>query len=237
MARFLQQVPALRVWGLLACDCVIVALSTITAVFLHFNGHLTGPYATNLLASFVPAPVFVGVNFAHRMYQREWRYAGLHDAVVLGVATTISTGLTAAVVETSALWWALPLSAVPIAGLLAFMGMGALRFRYRLFQEVIAVLGRTPRKPLLIIGAGQAGQRLARELLCTPALGYSPVCFVDDDRAKLGQRIHGLPVLGNRHRIPELVRRFRIEVIVLAIPSLSAPSVVRCYRCASTARP
>ena len=78
------------------------------------------------------------------------------------------------------------------------------------------------RSRLLIIGAGQAGQWLARELLYTPALGFQPVCFVDDDTGKRGQRIHGLQVAGNRRDIKRLVQQHGVDVVAFAIPSADA---------------
>ncbi len=99
---------------------------------------------------------------------------------------------------------------------------GDRRFGHRLYQETLSAWTTTPQSRTLVIRAGRAGQRLARELLFTPALGYRPVCFVDDDPEKRGQRVHGLMVTGTRNDLQRLVRQFRIDVIVFAILSLSA---------------
>lgn len=205
-------------------DGLIVATAFAVALELRFDGSIPALYAA-LFRTVIPAVVtiFVGTNLLLRMYWRGWRYASLRDALALAQAAAISTGLTfVADAALFPLYHPLPLSIVPVGGLLALIGMALPRFRHRLFQEVVVAFTRGPRSRVLIIGAGQAGQWLARELLATPALGYRPICFVDDDPEKQGQRIHGLPVAGTCHDIAALVQRFSVEVIVVAIPSLSA---------------
>jgi FlaA1/EpsC-like NDP-sugar epimerase len=77
----------------------------------------------------------------------------------------------------------------------------------------------------LIVGAGDGGEMLAREMMRSAKLDYASVAFVDDDPAKLGQSIHGVPVLGNRADIPRLVRELAITDILIAIPSARGKQV------------
>jgi exopolysaccharide biosynthesis polyprenyl glycosylphosphotransferase len=80
----------------------------------------------------------------------------------------------------------------------------------------VALPVRLPR-PLLIVGAGRCGRRLLRTLRHRPADGLMPVGFVDDDPRKIGAAIDGLPVLGNSSQLPELLPRFRVDLVVVAI--------------------
>jgi FlaA1/EpsC-like NDP-sugar epimerase len=215
-------------WGALSAlgDSIVVAAAYAIALELRFGGQVPTIYMTAYPRVILPiVAVYVGANVVHRVYRRAWRYAGLHDVLVLTQATAISTGMV--LLPTWAflrLWHPIPVSVIPIGGLLALTGMATARLRHRLVLELTAALGRTPQRRLLIIGAGNAGQRLAHELLTTPALGYRPVGFIDDDHRKEGDRLHGLPVLGSRYAIAGLVRQLRVEVIALAIPSLATGS-------------
>ncbi len=76
----------------------------------------------------------------------------------------------------------------------------------------------------MIVGAGDAGQLVAREFLHNPHWEYRPVCFVDDDPRKMGVRIHGIPVAGNRHQIPELAARYRVDEAALTMQSIPRKS-------------
>ena len=78
------------------------------------------------------------------------------------------------------------------------------------------------RTRVLIVGAGEAGQLLAwRFLNQKEGEGYELVGFVDDDPAKQGMRVHGIQILGDRHAIPQLVARRQVNLIVIAIYSIS----------------
>jgi FlaA1/EpsC-like NDP-sugar epimerase len=77
----------------------------------------------------------------------------------------------------------------------------------------------------LIIGAGDAGEMMVREMMRSARMDYAPVAFIDDDPVKLGSSIHGVPVLGDRAEIPRLVQQLGIKDILIAIPSARGKTV------------
>jgi FlaA1/EpsC-like NDP-sugar epimerase len=88
---------------------------------------------------------------------------------------------------------------------------------------------------VLIAGAGSAGESIARELRQNPRNGILPVGFADDDRSKHGHRLHGLPVLGSLADIPGIVRRERVQEVVIALPSAPGTVVREIVRLAAEA--
>jgi FlaA1/EpsC-like NDP-sugar epimerase len=96
---------------------------------------------------------------------------------------------------------------------------------YRILFRVIGELFSQMRKVgknVLIFGAGDAGEMVIREIKRNKALNYNPVGFIDDDPSKLGYKIQGVPVLGSRDKIKDLVRNENIEEVIIAIPSFDA---------------
>ena len=77
----------------------------------------------------------------------------------------------------------------------------------------------------LIIGAGEAGEMVAREMKLHPEYGYTPVCFVDDDQNKLNKSILGVKVVGTSRDIDKIVKSEMIEQILIAIPSASGYTI------------
>lgn len=172
--------------------------------------------------------VCCGVNHLFRIYHRMWRYASAGEIVVIAAAVATSTAL----LTLADLLWPgrrpVPLSVVLMMGLFAFVGFVSVRYRRRVWTGAQwrwrALRGEFPpaRTRVLIVGAGEAGQLLAwRFLNQKEGEGYQLVGFVDDDPEKHGMRIHGLPVLGDRHAIPQLVVRHQVDLIVLAMYNIS----------------
>jgi FlaA1/EpsC-like NDP-sugar epimerase len=116
---------------------------------------------------------------------------------------------------------ALPLSVTTFGAVLTLLGSGAIRFQSRLFATAQRP-GNGDGQRVLIVGAGSAGSMILKDLLRSPSLGLRPVGLVDDDRRKLGRRLHGIPVLGPRAAIPALVEEVHADLALLAIPSATS---------------
>jgi FlaA1/EpsC-like NDP-sugar epimerase len=100
------------------------------------------------------------------------------------------------------------------------------RYFIRFGRETIGRRRSDGDKRVLVVGAGAAGQMIAREIAENVSLGMEQVGFVDDDRAKIGTRIHGVKVLGGHEKIADICGKYDVNEIIIAIPS-APPSVVR----------
>jgi FlaA1/EpsC-like NDP-sugar epimerase len=204
-------------------DGVAVVCAYGLGLLFRFGGRVPETYALRFVAvSSVLAVIYVTANVLLRMYWRGWRFASVQDALALSQAVGIATCV--AIVADMAIFpldHPLPVSIFPAGGVFALAGMGLGRFRYRLLQYAAVALNKAPAHRVLIVGAGTAGEWLARELQLNPKLGFLAIGFVDDDRDKQGQRIQGLRIIGTRHEVRSLVQHHRVDTIVVAIPSLT----------------
>ena len=220
--------PSYRVLPLLVLDVVAVYGSYAGALLLRFDGDVPGDswevfwvVAPAVAAGYVAANIFFGV------YQAAWKYGGVRDLFYLGAAVTLVT-IIVTLVNTFDFAFArksLPLSVNLIGGGLIFLTMAATKLWPHLNTMQFTGISRNGGgKRVLIVGAGDSGQLVAREFLHNPHWGYRPVCFVDDDKKKIGIRIHGIPVAGDRYQIPNLVDRYRVSEVALAMPTISRQS-------------
>ena len=102
------------------------------------------------------------------------------------------------------------------------LGVSGVRVAIRMIKEYLGTWAIPKGKRLLIMGAGDAGDFALREIRNNPVHDYFPVGFIDDNRAKVGHNIHGVPVLGRRADLLHLVEKYRIDEIMIAIPSVDA---------------
>lgn len=131
------------------------------------------------------------------------------------------------------LWFAtggeamLPRGVIVVDFILSFFGVAVLRSGMRIFRErfLSHTSQRAVRRRVSIIGAGEVGASLARDIQAKPGLGMEAVCFIDDDPSKIGLRLHGLPVFGDRLAMPTILKRLEISKCILAMPR-AHPSVI-----------
>ena len=212
----------------LLVDAGLVGLAYSLAFLLRFDQGIPPRYR-ELLGDTI-AFVIVGkvaIFAAFGLYQKWWRYVGLRD-----LETILKAVVAASLVLVGALFvWSptdndLPRSIAVMDLLLTIALVGGIRLAVR------SVLERPPRgavlpkgREVLIVGAGEAGQLVVREMQRSPELGQTPIGFVDDDPRKRGMRILGLKVLGTTSQLDRLLDDVEPDEVIIAIPS--APGVLR----------
>ncbi|MCU0607259.1 MAG: polysaccharide biosynthesis protein [Candidatus Edwardsbacteria bacterium] len=225
-------------WWMLAVDAALLTAALVGAFWLRFD--LTIPayyraYFWQMVLSVVGLRLALLV--AAGVYRGVWRYLGVGDLVAIARAISIGSLLIASasfllrrlgVRSIVSVEW---LEGYPVTVLVGeWLGdiilIGGFRLFLRLskqYRTSIRYRG-AERKRVLLVGAGDAGEMVARQLLAHPEYGYQPAAFIDDDPAKRGRQIHGVTIHGGRAEIGAVAARLRIDEIIIAIPS--APGTV-----------
>jgi len=223
---------------LLVLDIPLIALCVFLAFALRFdlvfvlNPTLRDLFLLSAIAAVVvKPPIFL----AFGMYSRYWRYATIGDLLIV-VLSASAAALALALVFAGTMLLrfmeGLPRSVILIDWLLTLVLIGGLRLSVRVVGEsrrrTISSSGRfEPPRRILIVGAGEAGTMVAREIRRNPQLRMEPVGFVDDDATKRGKRIVGLPVLGSTDTLHETVEDRRIEEVIIAMPTAPGSALRR----------
>jgi FlaA1/EpsC-like NDP-sugar epimerase len=188
-----------------------------------FWSHLPDCLRFVALAMLIKPPVY----YFFGLYRRYWRYASVREMGVIVAAVSTATGILCVLVLGLLLplgWFDMfPRSALIIDWLLSIFFVGGVRFSVRYLNEMSSLSNHTrpgtrPRR-VLVVGAGDAGAMIVREMKNNPGVGLEPVGYVDDNPAKIGMRIRDLPVLGERASIPALVRDLEIDEVLIAMPT------------------
>src|SRR3989449_140616 len=165
---------------------------------------------------------------AFGLYRGYWKHVGLKDLVDLSAAVTLSSVLFASALPLLGLMTGMPRSVFLLDWVMMIFFSGGIRFAARALRE--SQLARTrldDGRRTLIIGAGEGGEQLLRQLLHDPRAGMNVVGFVDDKRETHGRTLHGVPVLGHTGQLRALVGRHQVELLVIAIRGAAAEQTRR----------
>ncbi len=214
-----------RLWQLVV-DAALIAAAWVLSWYVRFEGDTRPVYYDRyldwdvvVLVVGITLPVFIAFGF----YNRWWRYVSTRD--MWGAVR----GVTVAVIAVFLIFTLLDFhpAKVPrgiwiVDTLLLLAFVTGSRFLARTLIERPAAGAIVARgKEVIIVGAGDAAQLILRELLRSPALGYTPIGLVDDDPRKKNLRLHGIRVLGTTTELPHLLRDRRPDELLIAIPSAS----------------
>lgn len=202
----------------------LVTVSSYLAFWLRFDGPAP-PGQDDLWWRLLPLLIVIrGAAFAPlRLYEGLWRYTSIWDLrnIIIGVLT--STAAFFLIVHVVLDIPQYPRSIFIIDSVVLICLMGGVRLTRRIVREISHVRRD---KGVLIFGAGDAGELIVRDMKNNPFYDSEPIGFVDDDRSKVGQRIHGVPVLGTRDNLVEIIAKLRPAEVLVAMPR-AEPDVLR----------
>jgi len=220
-------------------DAVLVAAAVLLAYRLRFDTDIPLRYEELLRATVLPTVGMSIVIFAaFRLYQKWWRYTGQRDYVQIVQALIVATMAMAAyavvlhpVTQPSRVGGDVTVSVPP--GVLAFFFLlslffvGGARFvAHAVYERPLrGFRAKADARRILIIGAGDGGRLVLREIVRNPELGLNPVGFVDDDPLKRRQRVDGVRVLGTTADLVDILDEVEPDEVTIAIPS--APGTLR----------
>jgi hypothetical protein len=197
---------------LLIIDAILINLSVFVALLLRFDGSIPAQ-DLNAMVHLIPLFTLVSLAFllALKLYNRVWEYASIGEMFAILRATTCSMGVIILIIYLFSLPH-LPRSVYIASWVLMNIFIGASRISWRVFRGSCLNGKNADAHRVLIVGAGDAGDMLVREIQNNPQLKLKAVGFIDDDRSKLRKIMHNVPVLGTTHKIPALVKELEINL-------------------------
>lgn len=199
-------------------DLLTVPLAWYGAYLIRFNfEEIPAPYDTALWRLLPMLLLIHGLSFwVFGLYRGVWRFASLPDLVRIIRAVAVAVGVSLVVLFLIDRVADVPRSVLPIHAILLLFFLGGPRLAYRWQRDHNFYMGSTTPERVLIVGVEGQGELLARELL-RPAQPYAPLAFVDPQDRQRGRSVHGIPVAGGIEDIPDLVKGYAIDIVVIAL--------------------
>lgn len=210
---------------LIVYDIVAILISLFMAFFVRFDANLlTNPDMAGYLKQLTPMIftiilIKLVILYLMRMYSSLWKYASIEEAIQIVFAAAMA--MTGFMGYTLLMQSHLPRSIYGLTFIFDAILFSLVRLSYRtlrVFKER-RHYGVADIKNVMIVGAGQAGAAIIKELKSHSELKSRPVAIIDDDESKIGQTMNGVPIVGSRYSIREFANRNDVDQIIIAIPS------------------
>ncbi len=210
-------------------DMIIVNFTTLFALYLRFEWNIPRIFIEFYFSMIIPMCILIYItNSIFDMYSSLWKYASIEELL----ATVKSISLFTAgnfIIEFLFLHktlgytlYRMPYSTMIISWMLNVVIIGGSRFMFRIVYNLEKIEGSPvcERKNTLILGAGDAGNLLIKELKKHSEMQGYPVAVIDDDPTKMGKKISGVPIIGGRDKIHDAIEDYSIEEVIMAMPSI-----------------
>lgn len=229
MERIKTMKRNINLWIMVSGDIVLLMTAYVLSFLLRFEFHLSSAELSIFGKSVIPIVACKLLFFYwFKLYRGMWRYTSITDLLNIIKAVLTSTLVIIATILMLQRFEGYPRSIFVIDAVLTLIFISGFRLAVRLFfatshkHSLSAFLGKNSGEKgqkLLIIGAGDAGEKMLREIRDNTHLKYEIVGFLDDDPGKVGRSMHGVPVVGSISEVGEIVSRGHVEEILIAIPS------------------
>ncbi len=225
-------------WAAFVHDFLSIPIAWFGAYWLRFNLDQVPQEILKQALYMLPWVMFFqAIGFwVFGLYRGVWRFASIPDLTRIVKAVIMGSLMTLLAIFLSTRLQNIPRSVIPLYSMLLLLILGGSRFVYRWSKDKHYLNGHGQR--VLIVGAGVAGESLVRDLLRDGSSNYLPIAFVDDREQKQGRELHGIRVVGSCDDIPEVVKRYTVDMILIALPSANASEMRRIVAmCESTQKP
>lgn len=214
----------LRLYTLIALDIISINVCSLLALLIRFDFMYSEIKDVFLDRAIKYAPVntviILFIIWACRLYKSVWSYASIDE--LFNILKCVAVNFAIQVILMHLVFdYAMPRSYYFVYALLLFICLLGLRFGYR----IIRILRNRKEKNsahVMIVGAGQAGMLLAKEIQASDYIKKRVKCFIDDNINKKGRYLQGVPICGTRDDIAKMVDKYLIDEIYLAMPSVPA---------------
>lgn len=209
-------------------DVVIIIMVSVGALIARFDFSYSSIDAVYLdsMYHYLPIHIFTTVVIFYfcRMYHSLWKFISIHELGYIILANTISFFMQ--IIGYCLFQYLIPKSYFFAQIMLQTAMVIGIRFSYRFCRYLKEAREQRfgcgePQKRVMIIGAGDAGRAIIKEILDSRHLTMKVCCVIDDDCNKEGRYINGIPIIGDRSVILKNVEKYKIDKIILAIPSAS----------------
>lgn len=212
-------------------DICIIPISWMLSYWLRFNlSEIPTQYFQQALHA-LPAIIFAQIILfkLFDLHRGVWHFASIPDLIRIIKSSILGAGFALILFYFSREDYSLfhgisiPLSIPFLYGLLLIGFLSIARLMLRIFKNTHKYF--IDYKKVIIVGAGKAGEGLVRELLRNRGHSYKPIIFVDDDLSKLGKEIHGIRVEGTTADLQKLIKKYKIDLALIAMPSASTATI------------
>ena len=214
-------------------DILAISLSLYLAFLVRFDFAYQSPYINKFF--YTSLPFFLVIKLSSfsffRMYHFSWQYVSLKDFYNIFKAVVLSGFFLVMLIFYFKInkLTGFPRSILIIDVLITLFFISSIRISKRLFLESAKWKKSPMKNSTLILGAGNTGETILRDMIKTGFAAYYPAGILDDDRNKRGTFLHGVKVIGRLDDLPQMINKFSIKTIIVAIPSLNHKNLKEIY--------
>ena len=230
---------------LIVTDIVLIVISYVLAYIVRFEGSLSSAEILTIKNTILPIVACKLLIFYYfNLYSGMWRYTSIFDLMNVIKSVFASTLIIVTCILMYSSFKGFSRSVFIIDALFSLIFIAGIRVLIRM--TLLTTQHTTPsmtnnkngHRKLMIIGAGDAGEKVMREIKDNPKLQYQVVGFIDDHKRKVGRQIHGVTVYGTINQLKEIIDRTSVDELLIAVPSATGENMRRIVRaCEATKLP
>lgn len=212
----------IRIFALVLTDIFLLNISVIAAYMVRYDGRLDAvpsDYFMDIMYFMAANTVLkMACLYFFRLYNSLWRYASIHE--MLSIIAAAMLGNSAVLCYKYIAHIEVPIGILIVITFVDILLIGGVRFSYRALRRIKYSnrILNSKIKRALIVGNGEYGANVMKELNLHPELKTKPVAIVDEDIEKKGRKINGIPIIGQFTDIPDVVKKKKIDEIIITVP-------------------